>query len=158
MKNIKKLFVVFCLLMMSIGMAACSSQAKENAGSGEEQKSFSKFQGVDFDGNKVDESIFRKNKVTLVNLWHNECNACIEEMPMLEELNKELKAKGAEVIGLNVNAQGQENDPVVTEAKEILKKQGAAYRNIAVNAGDEVFKLIENTVLFPTNVLVDQNG
>lgn len=54
---------------------------------------FPSFQAKDLDGNKVDSSIFSQNAVTVVNFWFNGCTPCVEELPALNKLNEELKAK-----------------------------------------------------------------
>ena len=85
---------------------------------------FPSFQAKDLDGNKVDSSIFSQNAVTVVNFWFNGCTPCVEELPALNKLNEELKAKGGQVIGVNTDSLDG-NKEGIAEAKSILKKQGA---------------------------------
>lgn len=56
---------------------------------------FPAFEGTDFDGNAISDSIFSEHAVTLVNFWFNECSPCVEELPTLSELNKTLRKKAA---------------------------------------------------------------
>lgn len=46
------------------------------------------------------ETLFSRNRVTLVNLWQTFCEPCKEEMPELDRLNREYAGKGFEVIGV----------------------------------------------------------
>lgn len=62
---------------------------------------FPAFNGKDFDGNDVDESIFSQYAVTVVNFWFNGCAPCVAELPELNSLNESLAEKGGTVIGIN---------------------------------------------------------
>lgn len=160
MKIIKKIVPPLIVIMMTISLAACSGShtaGSQPAADGIEQvKTFPKFQGTDFDGNSVDESLFSKNEVTLLNFWFNGCSACVNEMPMLEKLNDRLREKGAELVGVNVEA-GASGESLA-EAKEILSEQGATYRNFFISAGEEANEYIEKIFAFPTTVMADKNG
>lgn len=160
MKIMKKFVLILTASMMTISLAGCgSSPTKSPQPQTEEAKQgtpFPKFQGTDFDGNSVDQSLFGKNEVTLLNFWFNGCSACVNEMPALEELNKKLCEKGAELVGVNVEA--SEGDKLLEEAKKILAKQGATYRNIFISGGQEAEEYLGTIFAFPTTILVDKNG
>ena len=55
---------------------------------------FSDFSGEDFDGNKVDDSLFSGNAVTVVNFWFTGCKPCVAELSKLNELNDAIKSMG----------------------------------------------------------------
>lgn len=95
-----------------------------------EQTAFLSFTGKDFDGNDVNsDELFSKNKVTVVNFWFSTCKPCVEELGDLDALNKELAEKGGEVVGVNsYTLDGDET--AISDAKDILSKKGATYRNI----------------------------
>ena len=57
---------------------------------------FSDFSGEDFDGNKVDDSLFSGNAVTVVNFWFTGCKPCVAELSKLNELNDAVRAMGGE--------------------------------------------------------------
>ena len=118
---------------------------------------FPSFQAKDLDGNEVDSSIFSQNAVTVVNFWFNACTPCVEELPVLNKLNEELKAKGGQVIGVNTDSLDGDEDGIA-EAKSILEKQGATYTNISLDSDSEAGKYATNIMAFPTTVLVDRNG
>ena len=139
--------------MASGSKAATSSGSKAATSSKAASEKFPSFKGKDFDGNDVDESLFSKNEATLVNFWFNGCSACVNEMPALEEFNKKLKEKGAELIGINAGTASDEKG--LAEAKEILSKQGATYRNLILPNDHEYVRKIFS---FPTTVIVDKNG
>lgn len=180
MKQIKKIVPVIMAVIMVISLAGCgnkttdkpstepqasasettqastSETAQASTSEATQASAFPKFHGTDFDGNEVDETIFSKNEVTLLNFWFNGCSACVNEMPGLEKLNKQLKEKGAELIGVNVLT--AEDDEALKEAKDILSKQGVTYRNISIAKDSEAMDYITKIFGFPTTVMVDKNG
>ena len=118
---------------------------------------FSGFAGKDLDGNNVDESLFSKNAVTVVNFWFSGCKPCVAELPELNKLNEKLKEMGGEVVGINTETR-DDNQDGIKEAKKILEKQGASYRNLTFDSNSELGKYAGNIVAFPTTILVDRNG
>lgn len=164
MKLIKKAFTFLAVALMVISLNACNSvdNAKsmsadiESTTNVDELEVFPKFQGTDFEGNAVDESLFSNNAVTVLNFWFNGCSACVDEMPALEKFNEALKEKGAELVGVNVDIENKGN--TLEEAKDIVAKQGASYRNIIIQGGDEANAYLSKMMVFPTTILIDRNG
>ena len=162
MRVMKKPVLIMAAAVMIASLTACGSTANTQAPSNSAQAEmnqagpFHKFQGKDFDGNVVDESLFSKNDATLLNFWFNGCSACVNEMPALEKFNGRLREKGAELVGVNVLA--GESQEVFDEAKEILSKQGATYRNIIIDEDQEARNYIAKIFSFPTTIIVDKNG
>lgn len=120
-------------------------------------KKFPTFEGKDLDGNKVDDKIFSKNKVTLVNFWFNGCSPCVAELPALNKLNESIKKKGGSVIGINTETLSGDRE-VIDMSKTILKKQGVSYQNIYFDSESKAGKFASTIEAFPTSVLVDQDG
>ena len=109
------------------------------------------------DGNDVDDSLFTNNKVTVVNFWFSGCKPCVGELSKLNELNETLKKMGGEVVGINTDTL-DDNQDGIKEAKEILKAQGASYKNLTFDSDSTVGKYAGNIMAFPTTVLVDKDG
>ena len=130
-----------------------SSKSDEPTGVGV----FRDFKGKDLDGNDVDDSLFAKNKVTVVNFWFSGCKPCVEELSKLNELNETLKEMGGEVVGINTDTLDN-NEAGIKEAKEILKAQGVSYKNLTFDSNSTVGKYYGNIMTFPTTVLVDKDG
>ena len=131
-----------------------------NGGSSESDESISLFQdftGKDLDGNDVDESFFKNNKVTVVNFWFSGCKPCVEELSKLNELNETLKTMGGEVVGINTDTLDNNQDGI-KEAQDILKAQGASYKNLTVASDSAIGKYASSIMAFPTTVLVDKDG
>ena len=81
---------------------------------------FSNLSGKDFNGNPVDESLFSKNAVTVVNFWFNGCKPCVAELSNLNELNEAIRSMGGEVVGINTETFNG-NKTAIKEASAILE-------------------------------------
>ncbi len=165
MKTIKKTILIMSAVAIIASLVACgksnppsnaADQSEVNQKEVVKSEAFPNFVGKDFDGNAVDNSLFSKNEATLLNFWFNGCSACVNEMPALEEFNDRLREKGAELIGVNVQANESKED--LDEAKEILSKQGVTYRNIIIEGGQDARAYIAKIFSFPTTVIVDKDG
>lgn len=137
--------------------AASGSSNNSSSKSDESTGVFQGFKGKDLDGNDVDDSLFAKNKVTVVNFWFSGCKPCVGELSKLNELNETLKEMGGEVVGINTDTLDN-NEAGIKEAKEILKAQGASYKNLTFDSNSTVGKYAGNIMAFPTTVLVDKDG
>ena len=140
-------------------IAASDSSDSSSSKSDESTAVFKGFKGKDLDGNDVDDSLFAKNKVTVVNFWFSGCKPCVGELSKLNELNEKLKEMGGEVVGINMDTLDN-NEAGIKEAKEILKAQGASYKNLTFDSNSTVGNYAGkgNIMAFPTTILVDRNG
>ncbi len=138
-------------------IAASDSSGSTSSSSADSTGVFHGFKGKDLDGNDVDDSLFAQNKVTVVNFWFSGCKPCVEELSKLNELNDKLKEMGGEVVGINTDTLDNNQDGI-KEAKEILKAQGASYKNLTFDSDSAVGKYAGDIMAFPTTVLVDKDG
>ena len=132
-----------------------ASDSQENTS--DDVSPFKNFSGKDYDGNSVDESLFSKNAVTVVNFWFTGCKPCVAELSKLNELNDAIKAMGGEVIGINTET-FDENKSAIKEAASILESQGVKYRNLSIDSTSDAGKYASDIMAFPTTILVDRNG
>ena len=131
-----------------------NSSQKDNS---EASSVFRNFSGEDFDGNKVDDSLFSGNAVTVVNFWFTGCKPCVAELSKLNELNDTIKSMGGEVIGINTET-FDGNKTAIKDAASVLESQGAKYRNISIDSSSAAGKYASEIMAFPTTILVDRNG
>lgn len=128
------------------------------SGDTENTKKFPAFSGKDLDGNPVEsDEFFSKNAVTVVNFWFTTCGPCVSELNELDSLNKELEKKGGALIGINAFTLDG-NKSAIEEAKDVLAKKGATYRNIYFDSGSDAGKFVETVYAYPTTYVVDRNG
>ena len=119
---------------------------------------FPSFTGKDLNGNEVkSDDLFSGNAVTVVNFWFTTCGPCVGELGDLEKLNKELGEKGGELIGINsFTLDGDKK--AISEAKEMLDKNGASYRNVWFDSDSDAGKFTAGIFAYPTTYVVDRNG
>ena len=119
---------------------------------------FPAFEGKDLDGNEVkSDKLFSGNAVTVVNFWFTTCGPCVSELSELDALHKELVKKGGALIGVNSFTLDGEK-MAISEAKDVLKKKGAAYQNVYFASDSEAGKFTEDLYAYPTTYVVDRNG
>ena len=162
MKLTKKIAPVLMVAMLATSLVACGNNEAQmpseqsTTEATKQAEMFPNFQGKDFEGNSVDQSLFAKNEVTILNFWFNGCSACVNEMPTLEKFNAKLREKGAELVGVNVQVADNEAD--LKEAKEILSKLGVTYRNIYITGEQAAMNYVGKIFSFPTTIIVAKNG
>ena len=137
-----------------MSVPAENGKPKENS----DLMKFPSFEGKDLDGNEAKSStLFAGNTVTVVNFWFTTCSPCVGELSDLEALNKSLSEKGGEVVGINsFTLDGDKT--AISEAKDILAKKGASYKNIWFESNSEAGKFTSGLYSYPTTYVVDKNG
>lgn len=137
-----------------MSVPAENGKPKENS----DLMKFPSFEGKDLDGNEAKSStLFAGNTVTVVNFWFTTCSPCVGELSDLEALNKSLSEKGGEVVGINsFTLDGDKT--AISEAKDVLAKKGASYKNIWFESNSEAGKFTSGLYSYPTTYVVDKNG
>ena len=119
---------------------------------------FPAFEGKDLDGNDVkSDELFSGNAVTVVNFWFTTCGPCVGELAELDALNNELAEKGGTLIGINAFTLDG-NETAISEAKDVLMKKGASYKNVYFDSGSDAGKFVEKVYAYPTTYVIDRNG
>ena len=92
-----------------------------------------------------------RGKPVLVAFWATTCPSCIEEMPHLIELYRELNPKGLEIIGV-----AMAYDP--PEQVRALAKQRQIPYPIVLDTQSRIAREFDNVRLTPTSVLISPDG
>ena len=74
------------------------------------------YQTLSISGDTVSLASLR-DKVVLLNVWATWCHPCRDEIPELREVHSKYAAKGLELVGVSVDAQGNED-----AIKEFMKE------------------------------------
>ena len=137
-----------------MSVPAENGKPKENS----DLMKFPSFEGKDLDGNEAKSStLFAGNTVTVVNFWFTTCSPCVGELSDLEALNKSLSEKGGEVVGINAFTLDGDKTAIL-EAKDVLTKKGASYKNIWFESNSEAGKFTSGLYSYPITYVVDKNG
>jgi thiol-disulfide isomerase/thioredoxin len=94
-----------------------------------------------------------KGRRTLINVWATWCVPCRAEMPELQRLAPKLKARGVDLVGLNVDADG-----TTQLVRSYLRDVRVSYENLigGVPAIEQLYATDEQSV--PLSILVDERG
>lgn len=92
-----------------------------------------------------------RGKPVLVTFWATTCPSCIEEIPHLVELYRELNPKGLEIIGV-----AMVYDP--PEQVRALAKQRQIPYPIVLDTQERIAREFDNVRLTPTSVLISPEG
>lgn len=167
MKKLYKKVIAAALMtgMLTFTLTACGSEksqdttGQDTAGlealeqaAKEKKVLFGEFTSVTLDGEEVNQDIFARSELTMVNIWGTFCGPCIQEMPELGELAEEYEGK-LQIIGLIADVAEAENEA----AMEIVERTGADYMHI-VNSPDLQEGYLGQVQAVPTTVFLDKEG
>lgn len=113
----------------------------------------------DISGQSFKGEEFSKYDLTMVNVFATWCTACINEIPDLVELQKEMKAQNVNVVGIVTDTveSGKENSAAIEKAKLIQEKTKAEYPFLMPDETN--FKGRLNGIqALPETFFVDKNG
>ena len=92
-----------------------------------------------------------RGKPVLVTFWATTCPSCVEEIPHLIELYRELNPKGLEIIGV-----AMAYDP--PEQVRAMARQRQIPYPIVLDSEERIAHEFDNVQLTPTSVLVSPEG
>lgn len=138
--------------------AESATAAESSETTATESSPFKNMKTMDLDKNEVDSSIFAENKLTLVNTWNIGCTGCVQELPTLNQINKDYADKGVAVKGLYYNFESEISDEECKSVKEVLAKAGADFTQLRNSKEMLESKELKNFQIFPTTFFVDSEG
>lgn len=109
------------------------TEAKE-----EKEENVGEFSMEDMEGNVYTQEIFAEHDLTMVNVFTTWCTPCVREIPDLEELHKDMKDQGIQVIGIAldvIDSSGEADQETVAKAKLLAEETGATYPFLIPDAG-----------------------
>ena len=102
------------------------------------------------EGGKLDLASL-KGRVVLIDFWATWCVPCISEIPMFNDLTKQYKAQGFEMVAVSLDEEGAE------KVKPFLKQHPMNYtQTIGDPSVAEMFKVSDSAL--PVAVLIDKQG
>lgn len=148
--------VLICLTVLILLLVGCSEKPV-SAERGE--RIFGSFVTTDLAGNTVNEEIFSRCTLTMVNIWATSCNPCIKELPELTRLQN---AWGEEfqVIGIVVDAADKNGTLLPDKIETAVSIADAAEGDfLHLLPSPSLNKAYLNGVqATPETVFIDENG
>jgi len=90
-----------------------------------------------------------KGQVVVLNFWATWCPPCIEEMPSLVELQRQLKDKGVKVLAVSIDVDEKAYE-------KFLKDHGVDL--LTVRDPDQKASTIYGSFKWPETYIIDRNG
>jgi peroxiredoxin len=152
MNIVRSLFMISLFFLVIMGLHSSPGESRNSASSPEAGKSANTkapdFTLKDVNGRTVALSSL-KGKVILLNFWASWCPPCRAEMPSLNRLYNEIKAKGFEVVAVS-------SDNSLSHIREFLVKSRVDFTVLfdekkTVTLQYKVFSM-------PTTFLIDKEG
>lgn len=88
------------------------------------------FTAASIAGETVTQEIFQGHRLTLVNIFATWCTPCIQEIPELDQLSREMAERGVQVVGVvldTVDAAGNPDPEALSKAALLKERTGASY-------------------------------
>lgn len=145
MKSERILQIALVLMMGVFCFALYSSLRETVVNAGDSAPDFS----ITADNGKAVTAREFGGKLLLLNFWATWCPPCIEEIPGLNELSRQLGPSGLVILGVSV-------DKDEAAYKQFLQRSPLAYLT-ARNPSQEI-NLSYGTVQYPESYLIDRNG
>lgn len=160
----KKHMILFVSLLLIFILCACGDSSESDTpkivAPEDRVTVFGDFVSETLTGEIVDQSVFSKNTLTMVNIWGTFCSPCIKEMPELGEISAEYVGKGFAIIGIPADITDKNGSPSpvkLVDAKNIVDAAKADYTHIIPCA-----EMIENKLgscqSLPETIFLDSEG
>ena len=119
----------------------------------------SNLQTVDIDGKEFSGKDFSDYDLTMVNVFATWCSPCVQEIPDLAEIQKEMKDKGVNIVGVVTDTvdQSGENQEALEKAKLIRERSKAEYPFLIPDKSNFNGRL-SGIQAFPETFFVDKKG
>ncbi|MBI4608583.1 MAG: TlpA family protein disulfide reductase [Candidatus Rokubacteria bacterium] len=121
--SVLKRLTLGAAVVLAVALAAADGVAQKRRGADEwPEPGFlaPDFTLPDLNGSQVKLSDFRGKKVVFLNFWASWCPSCQEEMPTMEKLYGNFKARGLEIVAVSI-------DRNKADAQEFVRKHGISF-------------------------------
>lgn len=115
---------------------------------------FPAFSTVDLNGAAVDNSLFSRANLTVINIWSTTCYPCIEEMPLLAQWAQKMPEE-AQLIGIVLDV-SVPSGPAADAARMICSATGADYPNLILS--EDLRAILSGLQFTPTTLFVNDRG
>lgn len=99
---------MYHLRILALACLACTSSEGDTAASVDIGRAVPSYRAVSLSGDSVSLA-GQQGKVVLLNVWATWCHPCRDEIPELQEIHNRYAGRGLELIGVSIDAQGNED-------------------------------------------------
>jgi peroxiredoxin len=145
MKSDRILQAALGLMMLAFCFALYTSLHETIVNAGDRAPDFS----ITTDSGKAISAKDYGGKLLLLNFWATWCPPCVQEIPGLNEMARQLGPKGLVVLGVSV-------DKDEAAYKQFLARNPLAY--LTARNPEQNINLSYGTVQYPESYLIDRNG
>ena len=118
---------------------------------------FKGIESVDLEGDKVDDSLFKGTKLTMVNIWGTFCGPCVSSMPGFQTISEEYAEKGLRVVGIVCDVIDENDTETIEDAKIIYSYTGAKYTTVIPSPSIN-YAILDSVVSVPVTIFLDEYG
>ncbi len=138
------------LLLVALGVAACGGQREGGPPRVEVGLPAPSYYATTLRGDSVSLQAYR-GKVVLLNVWATWCHPCRDEIPELRELYMQYAGRGLELIGVSVDADG--NDKGIREFMKEFEMTYPVWRDPGERISSQFL-----VIGVPATFLIDKEG
>ena len=139
--------LVLLLIGLAPGMAAAEMEGMRIK-VGEKAPEFTL---KDVNGKPVKLADYLGKNVVMLDFWATWCNVCKREMPVLEKVYKEYKAKDVEFFGICL-------DENLVQIKKVLEQKGVTYQTLIDEGARVATEVYQLAGPIPLKVVIDKKG
>ena len=153
----RKILSCVCVVIMMLCLL-CGCGKEESSKPAQSNALLGSFTAQDLAGNTVDASVFSGSKLTMINIWGAFCSPCINEMPDLGALNREME--DVQVIGIVIDAADAKANLLpdkASAAQTIVAQTQADYLHL-LPSPDLIRAYLYNVQAVPETIFVDAQG
>lgn len=98
----KKTLILVTLVIMGLVALIVADRRVSGSGAGDPLSTF-----TDLQGKAIDLTPY-KGQVVMINFWATYCTPCLTEIPWMNEFQEKYRAKGFQILGVNMDEEGAE--------------------------------------------------
>lgn len=165
LKKIKKILGITILAIMLLILILINATEIKKGNAANRTIAGSTYRNVDyfrdfsletFDGKTFSNENLKEYRITVINIWEPYCSACLKEMPELDELSREYRDKGLQLVAVQGNAFVYPED--VELGCSQIADMGVTLPMIYadVKFSEQILPILDNS--FPGTFVVDSEG
>lgn len=165
LKKIKKILGITILAIMLLILILINATEIKKGNAANRTIAGSTYRNVDyfrdfsletFDGKTFSNENLKEYRITVINIWEPYCSACLKEMPELDELSREYRDKGLQLVAVQGNAFVYPED--VELGCSQIADMGVTLPMIYADEkfSEQILPILDNS--FPGTFVVDSEG